>query len=63
MSTSKPLLENAKSLKPQRGFRQSISAFRRLLKYHRRYYWFLAAIVILAVIRSILFSIEHACMY
>jgi ATP-binding cassette subfamily B protein len=58
MSISKPLLEYAKSLKPQKSFRESISAFRRLLKYHRRYYWFLAAITILAVIRSILFSIE-----
>jgi ABC-type multidrug transport system fused ATPase/permease subunit len=58
MSIAKPLLDYAKSLKPQRGFRQSFSAFKRLLKYHRRYYWFVAAIVILAVIRSILFSIE-----
>jgi ABC-type multidrug transport system fused ATPase/permease subunit len=58
MSIAKPLLDYAKSLKPQRGFRQSFSAFKRLMKYHRRYYWFVAAIVILAVIRSILFSIE-----
>ena len=58
MSIAKPLLDYAKSLKPQKGFRQSFSAFKRLLKYHRRYYWFVAAIVILAVIRSILFSVE-----
>jgi ABC-type multidrug transport system fused ATPase/permease subunit len=58
MSISKPLLEYASSLRPKGGFRESISAFRRLLKYHRRYHWFLAAIAILAVIRSIMFSIE-----
>jgi ABC-type multidrug transport system fused ATPase/permease subunit len=58
MSIAKPLLNYAKSLKPQKGFRQSFSAFKRLMKYHRRYYWFIAAIVILAMIRSILFSIE-----
>jgi len=58
MSISKPLLEYAKSLNPKGGFRQSVSAFRRLLRYHRRYRWFLAAISILAVIRSIMFSIE-----
>jgi ABC-type multidrug transport system fused ATPase/permease subunit len=58
MSIAKPLLDYAKSLKPQRGFRQSFSAFKRLMQYHRRYYWFIAAIVILALVRSILFSIE-----
>jgi ABC-type multidrug transport system fused ATPase/permease subunit len=58
MSISKPLLDYAKSLKPQKGFTQSFSAFKRLMRYHRRYNWFIAAIVILAVIRSILFSLE-----
>ena len=58
MSIAKPLLDYAKSLKPQKGFTQSFSAFKRLMKYHRRYYWFIVAIVILALIRSILFTIE-----
>jgi len=58
MSISKPLLDYAKSLKPQKGFGQSSSAFRRLMKYHSRYRWFIAAIVVLAVVRSILFSLE-----
>jgi len=58
MSIAKPLLDYAKSLKPQKGFAQSISAFKRLMKYHRRYPGYLAAITILAVIRSILFSLE-----
>jgi ABC-type multidrug transport system fused ATPase/permease subunit len=58
MSIAKPLLDYAKSLKPQKGFTQSFSAFKRLMKYHRRYPWYLAAITILAVIRSILFSLE-----
>jgi ATP-binding cassette subfamily B protein len=58
MSIAKPLLDYAKSLKPQKGFAQSFSAFKRLLQYHRRYPWHVAAIVVLAVIRSILFSLE-----
>jgi ABC-type multidrug transport system fused ATPase/permease subunit len=58
MSIAKPLLDYAKSLKPRKGFAKSFSDFKRLMKYHRRYYWFVVAIVILAVIRSILFSIE-----
>jgi len=58
MSIAKPLLDYAKSLKPQKGFAQSFSDFKRLLHYHRRYPWHVTAIVVLAVIRSILFSLE-----
>ncbi|MGD0495935.1 MAG: ABC transporter ATP-binding protein [Candidatus Bathyarchaeia archaeon] len=58
MSIAKPLLDYAKSLKPQKGFAQSFSAFKRLLQYHRKYPWHVTAIVVLAVIRSILFSLE-----
>lgn len=58
MSIAKPLVDYAKSLRPQKGFTQSFSAFKKLMKYHRRYYWFVVAIVILAVIRSVLFSVE-----
>jgi ATP-binding cassette subfamily B protein len=58
MSIAKPLLDYAKSLKTRKGFTQSFSAFRRLMKYHSRYPWYVAAITVLAVIRSILFSIE-----
>jgi len=58
MSIAKPLLDYAKSLKPQKGFTQSFSAFKRLMKYHRRYCWFIVAILILALVRSILFSLE-----
>jgi ABC-type multidrug transport system fused ATPase/permease subunit len=58
MSIAKPLVDYAKSLRPQKGFTQSVSAFKRLMKYHRRYPWYLAAIVTLSVVRSILFSIE-----
>ncbi|HVO85736.1 MAG TPA: ABC transporter ATP-binding protein, partial [Candidatus Eisenbacteria bacterium] len=58
MSIAKPLLDYARSLKPKKGFTQSFSAFKRLMNYHKRYYWFIAAIVVLAVIRSILFSLE-----
>jgi len=58
MSIAKPLLDYARSLKPQKGFTQSFSAFKRLMKYHRKYYWLVVAITVLAVVRSILFSIE-----
>jgi ABC-type multidrug transport system fused ATPase/permease subunit len=58
MSIAKPLLDYARSLKPQKSFTQSFSAFKRLMKYHRRYYWLVVAITVLAVVRSILFSIE-----
>jgi ABC-type multidrug transport system fused ATPase/permease subunit len=58
MSIAKPLLDYAKSLKPKKGFAQSFSAFKRLVNYHRKYYWFIVAVVVLAVIRSILFSLE-----
>jgi len=58
MSIAKPLVDYAKSLKPQKGFTRSFSAFKKLMKYHRRYYWFVLAIIILAVIRSTLFSVE-----
>jgi ABC-type multidrug transport system fused ATPase/permease subunit len=58
MSVAKPLLDYAKSLKPKKGFAQSFSAFKRLLNYHKKYYRFIVPIVVLAVIRSILFSVE-----
>jgi ABC-type multidrug transport system fused ATPase/permease subunit len=58
MSVAKPLLDYAKSLKPKKGFAQSFSAFKRLLNYHKKYYRFIIPIVVLAVIRSILFSVE-----
>jgi len=58
MSIAKPLLDYAKSLRPQKGLTQSVSAFKRLMKYHRKYSSFVVVIVVLAVLRSILFSIE-----
>jgi len=58
MSIAKPLVDYAKSLKPKKSFTQSFSAFKILMKYHKRYYWFIVAIVILALVRSILFSLE-----
>jgi ABC-type multidrug transport system fused ATPase/permease subunit len=58
MSVSKPILDYAESLRPKKGFVQSFSAFKRLMQYHRRYYWFVVAIVILALVRSVLFTIE-----
>ncbi len=58
MSVSKPIIEYAQSLKPKKGFTQSFSAFKRLMHYHTRYYWFIVAIIVLSFIRSILFTIE-----
>ena len=58
MSIAKPTLDYAKSLKTQKGFTESFSAFKRLMKYHSRYYWFVGAITSLSVVRSILFSLE-----
>src|SRR5512136_1573230 len=58
MSVSKPTLDYAKSLRPKKGFAQSFSAFKRLMRYHRRYAWLVVLIVILALARSVLFTIE-----
>jgi ATP-binding cassette subfamily B protein len=58
MSIARPLLDYAKSLKPKRGFAQSFSAFKRLVNYHKKHYWFIVAVVVLAVIKSILFTLE-----
>jgi ATP-binding cassette subfamily B protein/subfamily B ATP-binding cassette protein MsbA len=58
MSIAKPLLDYAKSLKPEKGFTQSFSTFKKLMNYHKRYSWFVVAIVILSIIRSVLFSVE-----
>jgi ABC-type multidrug transport system fused ATPase/permease subunit len=58
MSIAKPLVDYAKSLRPQKGFSQSFSAFKNLVKYHKKYKWFVLAIAVLAVLRSVLFSIE-----
>ena len=63
MSIAKPLLDYAKSLNPQKGFAQSFSAFKRLMNYHRRYPWYIAAITVLALIRAILFALEPLYTY
>ena len=58
MSIAKPTLDYAKSLKPEKSFTESFSAFKRLMKYHSRYYRYIVPIVILSAIRAILFSLE-----
>ena len=58
MSVSKPILDYAAALRPKKGFTQSFSAFKRLMQYHKRYYLFVAAIGIVALVRSVLFTIE-----
>jgi len=58
MSFAKPVLNYIDSLKPKKSFTQSVYAFKRLLRYHRKYVPFIAAITVLAVLRSYLFTLE-----
>jgi len=58
MSVAKPLIDYVRSLKPKKNFAQSVSIFKRLLKYHKKYYLFILAIVLLCVGRSYLFVLE-----
>lgn len=46
------------SLKVTRSFTQSISAFKRLIKYHKRYIPFIVATVAISILRSYLFTLE-----
>jgi ABC-type multidrug transport system fused ATPase/permease subunit len=58
MSFAKPVLNYIDSLKPKKSFTQSVYAFKRLLRYHRKYVPFIATITVLAVLRSYLFTLE-----
>ena len=58
MSLIEPVLEYIKGLKPRKDFAQTLSAFRRLMRYHKRYWVFVALIVTISVARSYLFVLE-----
>jgi len=58
MSAAKPLLDYVKALKPRKSFKESASALKRLLAYHRKYGLYILLTVGLSVVRSYLFTLE-----
>jgi ABC-type multidrug transport system fused ATPase/permease subunit len=58
MSVAKPILEYVKTIKTQAGLSRSFGAFKRLLRYHKPYVYFLVAIVALSILRAYLFTLE-----
>jgi len=58
MSVAKPIIEYVKTIKTQAELSRSVGAFKRLLRYHKRYVYFLAAIATLSVLRAFLFTLE-----
>ncbi|MGB9717470.1 MAG: ABC transporter ATP-binding protein [Thermoproteota archaeon] len=58
MSVEKPLLDYVNSLKPKKSFTESITAFKRLIKYHKKYLLLIAIVVALSFVRTYLFTLE-----
>jgi ABC-type multidrug transport system fused ATPase/permease subunit len=58
MSVAKPTIEYVKTIKTQADLSRSVGAFKRLLRYHKPYIYFLSAIVALSVLRAYLFILE-----
>ncbi|MGC8832223.1 MAG: ABC transporter transmembrane domain-containing protein, partial [Thermoproteota archaeon] len=58
MSVEKPLLDYVNSLKPKKSFTESIDAFKRLIKYHRKYLLLIIIVVVLSFLRTYLFTLE-----
>ena len=58
MSVAKPILSYVKNIRTQADIPHTINAFKRLLKYHKRFVGFFAVIVILAAVKSYLFALE-----
>ncbi len=58
MSVEKPLLDYVNSLKPRKSFTESVTAFKRLVKYHKKYSLLIALVVALSFIRTYLFTLE-----
>lgn len=58
MSVEKPLLEYVYSLKPKKSFSESIIAFKRLIKYHRKYVTIIVFVIVLSFVRTYLFTLE-----
>jgi ABC-type multidrug transport system fused ATPase/permease subunit len=58
MSVAKPVLAYANSIKTQAELSRSVEAFKRLLKYQKKYIHFIIFIIILCILRSYLFTLE-----
>jgi ATP-binding cassette subfamily B protein len=58
MSVARPIMEYVKTIKTQAGLSRSVGAFKRLLRYHKPYAYFIFAIVALSVLRAYLFILE-----
>ncbi|MEM2930356.1 MAG: ABC transporter ATP-binding protein [Thermoproteota archaeon] len=58
MSVEKPLLDYVNSLKPRKSFTESVAAFKRMIKYNKKYLSLIALIVALSFIRTYLFTLE-----
>ncbi len=58
MSVAKPVLAYAKSIKTQAELTRSVDAFKRLLKYQKKYVHFIVFITALSIVRSYLFTLE-----
>ncbi|MBO3840741.1 MAG: hypothetical protein JTT17_08015, partial [Candidatus Brockarchaeota archaeon] len=58
MSVEKPLLEYIYSLKPKKSFSESVIAFKRLIKYHKRYIPIIILTITLSLVRTYLFVLE-----
>jgi ABC-type multidrug transport system fused ATPase/permease subunit len=58
MSVAKPIIEYVKAIKTQAELSRSLGAFKRLLRYHKPYIYFLSAIVALSILRAYLFTLE-----
>jgi ATP-binding cassette subfamily B protein len=63
MSVAKPLMDYVRSLKPKKSLAESVSIFKRLLKYHKKYYLFISAIVIFCAVRAYLSVLEPLYTY
>ncbi|MEM2088193.1 MAG: ABC transporter ATP-binding protein [Thermoproteota archaeon] len=58
MSVEKPLLDYVNSLKPRKSFTESVAAFKRLIKYHRKYLLLIIIVTALSFLRTYLFTLE-----
>jgi ATP-binding cassette subfamily B protein len=58
MSVAKPSLEYIKTIRMGSDLSRTVDAFKRLLGYHRRYFYFFALIVVMAAVKSYLFALE-----
>jgi ABC-type multidrug transport system fused ATPase/permease subunit len=58
MSVAKPIIEYVKTIKTQAELSRSVGAFKRLLRYHKPYNYFIFTIVALSILRAYLFTLE-----